>query len=65
MADEKRKPPLVNRAPPVDAGLLVWAKTLASALTAQQGVEIIGSSGGSTHFRFRGQTFSVTVQRTS
>jgi hypothetical protein len=50
---------------PVDEGLVHWANLVRAALQAQSGVEIIGTDGGSLHFAFRGQSFAITVQRTS
>jgi len=51
--------------PPVDEGLAAWGNLVHDHLVAQNGVEIIGKAGGSVHFKFRGQTFSVQIQRVS
>lgn len=50
---------------PVDEGLAAWANLVHDNLVSQSGLEIIGKTGGSVHFKFRGQTFAVTIQRTS
>jgi hypothetical protein len=52
-------------AAPVDEGLTAWANLVHDNLVTQNGLEIVGRGGGSVHFRFRGQTFAVTVQRVS
>jgi hypothetical protein len=49
----------------VDEGLVAWANLVHDNLIHQNGIEVLGRSGGSFHFRFRGQTFAVTIQRTS
>jgi hypothetical protein len=50
-------------APAVDEGLASWANLVQQSLVTQSGVEIVGKDGGSVHFRFRGQEFSIYVQR--
>jgi hypothetical protein len=63
MADEQE--PTQPPPPPVDEGLAAWADLIHGQLVTQSGVEIVGKAGGSVHFRFRGQTFAVHIQRTS
>ncbi len=71
MADES--PPNEVKAPvtgaktynPTDEGLVAWANLVHDNLVTQSGLEVLGRSGGSFHFKFRGQTFAVTIQRTS
>lgn len=67
MTDEQEptKPPPVTRAVPVDEGLVAWADLLHGTLVSQTGVEITRKQGASVQFKFRGQTFSVSVQRTA
>jgi hypothetical protein len=65
MADEPTQPPPPQAAKAVDEGLAAWAKLVHDHLAMQSGVEIVGKAGGSVHFKFRGQTFAVHVQRTS
>jgi hypothetical protein len=67
VADEQEptQPPPPKAAKPVDEGLAAWADLVRDHLTAQSGIEIVGKAGGSVHFKFRGQTFAVTVQRVS
>lgn len=50
---------------PVDEGLASWAKVVQSAIAAQAGVEMMGTTSSSVHFKFRGQEFSVHVRRVS
>jgi hypothetical protein len=65
-SDEVKAPILpVHSAAPVDEGLAAWANLVRDQIGMQGGVEMIGAAGGSVQFRFRGQTFSVTIQRTS
>jgi hypothetical protein len=64
MADEQ-EPTQPPPPPPVDEGLAAWADLIHGQLVTQSGVEIVGKAGGSVHFRFRGQTFAVHIQRTS
>jgi hypothetical protein len=64
MADEQ-EPTQPPPPPPVDEGLAAWATLVEDLIRPQSGVEIVGHAGGSVSFRFRGQTFVVTVQRTS
>jgi hypothetical protein len=65
MADEiePTQPPPPKAAPAVDEGLSAWANLVRDHLTAQSGVEIVGKDGGSVHFKFRGQEFSMYIQR--
>jgi hypothetical protein len=67
VADEQEptQPPPPKAAKAVDEGLAAWANLINDHLVAQSGVEVIGKAGGSVHFRFRGQTFTVHVQRVS
>lgn len=50
-------------APLVDEGLIAWANLVHDPIASQGGVEILQRQGSSIHFKFRGQTFAVTVQR--
>lgn len=63
MADESTEPTPAPIRPEVDEGLAAWAKVVQSALAAQHGVELIGRSGASVHFAFRGQSFAVQIHR--
>ena len=66
MSDETPEAPAqrpVSRAAVADEGLASWGGVLRDALSAQSGVEIIGAGGGTVGFKFRGQTFSVTIVR--
>jgi hypothetical protein len=67
VADEQEptQPPPPKAAKAVDEGLAAWANLVHDHLTTQSGVQIVGKAGGSVHFKFRGQTFSVHVRRTS
>lgn len=49
----------------VDPGIVAWRQQLQGNVTLQPGIEMIDSTGGSFHFRFRGQTFMVSIHRTS
>jgi hypothetical protein len=60
---ESPAPRPTSRDAPVDQGLASWGGILRDALSAQSGVEIIGAGGGTVGFKFRGQTFSVTIVR--
>jgi hypothetical protein len=63
MADEiepTQPPPPLSQ---VDEGLAAWGNLVRDHLVAQSGVEIVGKDGGSVHFRFRGQEFSIYIQR--
>jgi hypothetical protein len=55
-------PPKVKE---VDEGISAWANLVRDHLVTQSGVEIVGKNGGSVHFRFRGQEFSIYIQRVS
>jgi hypothetical protein len=64
-SDEVKAPILpVHSAAPVDEGLTAWANLVRDQIGMQGGVEMIGAAGGSVSFKFRGQTFVVTVVRT-
>lgn len=71
MADKPKAPPIkapvepVVVVPPVDAGLVAWRSQLQGTIASQAGVEDVQGEGGSLHFRFRGQTFMVSIVRTS
>ena len=62
--DQPPQAPPPPRPAPVDEGIAAWGKLVHDHLRLQSGVEIVGTSGGSTHFKFRGQTFAVHVHRT-
>lgn len=49
--------------PPIDEGLAAWAKVIEKALATQAGVELWGLQGAMVTFKFRQQTFTVTVRR--
>ena len=53
----------VGRAAVVDEALASWGSIVHGALSAQSGVEIVGAGGGTVGFKFRGQTFSVSIVR--
>lgn len=65
--DESPNPPPPSRPPTtpgnVDEGLAAWANLVHGNLGMQSGVEIVGMTGGSVRFKFRGQEFMVTIQR--
>lgn len=66
MSNGTTQPP----APPVaaqadDAGIAAWREQLLEGIGRQPGVEMIGASGGSFSFRFRGQEFTVSIRRTA
>lgn len=66
MADEPEQEPTqrpVRTAPQVDEGLVAWANLVHDPIASQSGVEILQRQGSSIHFKFRGQTFAVHVQR--
>ncbi len=72
-SDDSAPPPPRSNNPPappitrhveVDQGLVDWADLFHGHLANQHGVEIKSRTGSATHFTFRGQTFSVHVQRT-
>ena len=64
MADAKvRNRPQEPGVAQVDEGLAHWANLFHSHLATQAGVEIVGKHGGTVNFKFRGQTFSVSIQR--
>ena len=50
---------------PMDEGLVAWTDLVHDNLVHQAGLEVLGRAGGSFHFKFRGQTFAVTIQRVS
>lgn len=70
MADEPIELPDLTKEPqrryvPVDQGLADWANLVHDHLVTVGGVEMTGRAGGSVVFKFRGQTFVVTIRRTS
>jgi hypothetical protein len=68
MADEPSQPPPiepVKTSPQIDRGLIAWAQLLRDSIATHAGVEDVQTGGGSVSFRFRGQTFLVSVLRTS
>jgi hypothetical protein len=68
MADEPTHPPPaepVKTSAQIDQGLVAWAQLLRDSIVSHAGVEDVQTGGGSVSFRFRGQTFIVSVQRTS
>lgn len=58
-------PPLVASGGVVDAGLIAWADMVKGHIAANAGVEDVQVNGGSIQFKFRGQSFMVTVTRTA
>jgi hypothetical protein len=68
MPDEPTHPPPaepVKTSAQIDQGLVAWAQLLRDGIVSHAGVEDVQTGGGSISFRFRGQTFLVSVQRTA
>jgi len=55
--------PKVKREPIVDTGLADWGRLLTDRLGQEAGVEIASTNGGLVRFKFRGQSFTVSVVR--